>query len=282
VINGLGGNDRIYAGAGNDTIATGSGNDYVFAGSGSDTVSAGAETDLIFGDNPVGKVYADPSDTGTDGNDVIDGGLGSDSIDGGGANDIILTGGDGSAHPSASITHGGPGNDVILSDFRHPTLTEYFYGDSGSDLLWPNPIRITPLGNTAIGGAGNDVIILLNGLPDGAHMGDLATSVKIPIGEFCSVSVPLPDQRTPGSNGKLSCKLPIDVRIPGLVNGIDLQVSIDSSGKANSDVSVKPSPELGELQAWVDLARGDFPRELCICDPKLPGWASILGDTVYS
>jgi hypothetical protein len=197
-------------------------------------------------------------------------------------NDIIFTGGDGSAHPSSSIAHGGPGNDIILSDFRHPALTEYFYGDEGSDLLWPGPLRLAPLGNTAIGGEGNDVIILLNGLPDTAHMGDLSSSVTVPLGEFCSVSVPLPDKPVAGSKGTLSCKLPLDVKIPGLVDGLDLQVSVDSSGQVHSDVTVKPTPELAELEGWVNLTRRGYPRDMCICDAKLPGWTSILGDTVYS
>src|SRR6185369_17167131 len=109
-IDGRVGNDRIYAGGGDDVIVAGAGNDAIFAGSGGDRVSAGA--DVIYGDNPVGMVYFDPADTGADGNDVIDGGPGSDPIDGGAGNDIIFTGGDGSTRPSASITHGRPGNDV--------------------------------------------------------------------------------------------------------------------------------------------------------------------------
>jgi hypothetical protein len=280
-INGRGGNDRVYAGAGNDKVTTLGGIDYVFAGSGSDVVDAGAGSDLIYGDNPTTSLR-DKTDTGADGADVLNGGLASDSIEGGGGNDLIFTGGDGTSRPSASITHGGPGNDVILSDFRHPALAEYMYGDAGSDLLWPNPTRLTPLGNTAIGGAGNDAIILLNGLPDGAHMGDLASSVKFPLGKLCSVSVPLPDRLIAGSHGKLTCKLPVDVKVPGLVKGIDLSVSVDSSGKTSTDVSVKPSPELAEVQGWVNVARGGFPSDMCICDPKLPGWMSMLGDTVYS
>lgn len=151
---------------------------------------------------------------GTPGNDLILGGLGSDPIEAGGGNDIVFTGGDGSSHPSTSITRGGPGNDIILSDFRHPSFAEYFYGDQGSDLLWPNPLRLNPLGNVAIGGSGNNAIILLDGLPDSATMGDLPDSVKIPLGENCSVSVPLPQPLSAGGKGKLSCTVPIDVQIP--------------------------------------------------------------------
>ena len=191
---------------------------------------------------------------------------------------MVFTGGDGSAHPSVSITHGGPGNDVILSDFRHPTLAEYFYGDEGSDLLWPNPLRLNPLGNVVFGGGGRDAIILLNGLRDSATMGDLADSVKIPIGKFCSVSVPLPEPLATGGKGKLSCTLPIDVRIPGILEGLDLDVGVDTSGHATADVSVKPGPGLEQAQQIMALARGAFPTEICICDPKLPGWASLLGD----
>jgi hypothetical protein len=55
-----------------------------------------------------------------------------------------------------------------------------------------------------------------------------------------------------------------------------------ASGKATSDVTVKPSQLLADVSEWVAVARGGFPREICICDPKLPGWTSLLGDTVYN
>ena len=251
-IDGRGGNDRIYGGSGNDDITTPSGTDCVFAGSGNDTVRAGAGSDLVYGDNRTGR-SRDATDTGPDGADVLHGGLANDSIDGGGGSDVIFTGGDGTARPSSSITHGGPGNDVFVSYSRYRVLAEYLYGDAGSDLLWPNPVRLTPLGNTAIGGAGNDAIILMNWLPDGAHMGDLTTTVKYP----CQ------DSR-PGQRAR-----PVRQRR-------------DSTGKVSSELSVKPSPELAEIQGWINVAHGGFPSDMCICDPKIPGWAATLGDTVYS
>jgi hypothetical protein len=245
-------------------------------------VSANAGTDLIYGDNPVGKATSDPYDTGADGNELILGGLGSDPIEAGGGNDVIFTGGDGSARSGVSFTHGGPGNDIIMSDFRHPTLAEYFFGDEGSDLLWPNPLRLNLLGNVAVGGAGNDVIILLNGLRDSAEMGDLDTSVTVPLGEFCSVNVPLPEPLGAGDQGSFSCTIPVDFRIPGIADGFDLSAGVDTSGRATADVSVKPAPELEQAQELLDAARGNFPRELCVCDPpKLPGWGVFLSDRQF-
>ncbi|MBU2667886.1 hypothetical protein KOI35_30680 [Actinoplanes bogorensis] len=281
-IEGNGGDDKIYGGPGNDTITTLGGRDTVFGGSGSDTIVTGAGNDLVYGDNPTTGLR-DRTDTGADGPDVINGGVGGDSIDGGGGNDVINSGGIGSKSiASANIVHGGAGNDVIISDFRFPGGFEWFYGDAGSDLLYPNPIRLNPLGNLAIGGGGNDVIVLLNGLPDGAHQGDVGTSVKFPLGKLCSVTVPLPDDPAPGDHGKLSCKLPVNIKIPGLVNGLSLSTSVNANGKKTTDVSVKPGPALATVQALQQMAKGNFPSEQCLCDPKLPGWVSMLGDTVYS
>jgi Ca2+-binding RTX toxin-like protein len=279
---GKGGADQIYGGPGNDGITTGAGADTIFGGSGADLIDAGAGDDLIFGDNPT-TLLRDPTDNGADGADVIYGGLGSESIDGGGGNDIIFTGGVGGPKPAigTNIVHGGPGNDVIMSDFRYPGGFEYFYGDAGSDLLWPNPLRLNPLGNVAVGGTGNDVIILLNFAMDGAHMGDLSTSVTFPLGGLCGITVPLPGDPKPGDTGKLSCKLPVNVKIPGLINGLNLNLSVNANGKVTATVSVKPSGALAALNTWQTMAKGGFPAEVCVCDPKLPGWAALFGDTVY-
>ncbi|MGK5681380.1 calcium-binding protein [Actinoplanes sp. URMC 104] len=284
VVLGKGGADRIYTGPGNDRITTtGPARASIFAGSGADTITAGPGDELIYSDNPTTGLR-DRTDTGTDGNDLVDAGAGSESITAGGGNDLILTGGGGGAKPAltSEFVHAGAGNDVILSDFRNPVGFEEIHGEAGSDLIWPNPIRLNPLGSHAVGGGGKDVVILLNGLPDGAHMGDLGTTATFPLGRLCSVTVPLPTDPRPGDSGKLGCKLPVNVKIPGLVNGLTLGVSIDANGKRKSTVSVQPSAQLATAQAWRDTVRGTFPVETCICDPKLPGWASILGDTVYN
>jgi hypothetical protein len=281
-VKGNGGTDRIYGGPGDDRITTGPGNDMVNAGSGADTVVTAAGNDLIFGDNPATSLR-DRTDPGADGPDLILGGLGSDSVDGGGGNDLIYTGGVGgpNAATGTNIAHGGPGNDVILSDWRYPGGFEYFYGDDGSDLLWPNPLRLNPLGNVAVGGKGNDLIVLVNLAMDGAHMGDLSTSVKIPLGKLCSVDVPLPVKPEPGDTGRLSCALPVKVKVPGLIKGISLSASVDAHGKISGKVSVRPSAVVAAVQGLRTMAKGNFPAEYCLCDPKLPGWAAVLGDTVY-
>ncbi|WP_250029511.1 calcium-binding protein [Paractinoplanes maris] len=281
-IEGLGGNDRVYGGPGNDTIITLAGRDTVNAGSGSDLVNAGAGDDLIFGDNPVTSLR-DRTDTGADGNDRIQGGLGSESIEGGGGNDLILTGGVGGPNAAlgTNIVHGGPGNDVILSDFRFPGGFEWFYGDAGSDVLWPNPVRLNPLGNLAVGGAGKDIILLANLQPDGAHLGDIATSVTVPVSGACGFTVPLPDDPKPGDTGKFSCKLPVGLRIPGLIDAVKVSVSVNAAGKFSSKVDVKYDAAVQAAFDWHDLVtKGALPVEACLCDPKLPGRLSVLGDTV--
>lgn len=49
IINGLGGNDNIYAGAGNDTVNGGDGNDYLSGDDGNDILAGNAGDDTIYG-----------------------------------------------------------------------------------------------------------------------------------------------------------------------------------------------------------------------------------------
>jgi hemolysin type calcium-binding protein len=305
VIVGNGGNDDLYGGDGNDQITSsqvsnddhanvnggpgddritgGAEADWVFAGSGSDTIISGAGNDFIQADNPTGGVR-DKTDEGPDGNDMVYAGTGGDSVEGGAGNDLIFTGGIGGTDAARDMdsAYGDAGNDIILSDFRYPGMMDMFKGGDGSDLLWPNPIRTSPLGNLAIGGQGNDVIVLLNGLPDSATMGETATALQVPLGNLCSVTVPLPTDPKPGDSGKLSCRLPINVKIPGLVDGLSLKADVDSTGKITHDVNVKPSALLTNLGALTKLAADGFPADMCVCDPQLPGvgWAALSGDRV--
>jgi hypothetical protein len=148
------GADHIYGGGGNDVIWGGPGDDWLEGGAGSDRIHGGAGDDQIFAD--AGPAFENaPVPTALAGDDIIFGDTGADSIEGGPGSDIILAGGVGSADIGAGDhVHGGPGNDVLLSDFRHPSGSDSFFGDEGDDIVWPNPIRLNPLGNTAWGGTG--------------------------------------------------------------------------------------------------------------------------------
>jgi Ca2+-binding RTX toxin-like protein len=87
ILNGLGGNDRLFAGHGNDACAGGSGNDRLDGGRGNDNMLGSSGNDLLFG----GETNMPLS--GTD-NDRMNGGAGDDTLIGGFGRDI-LTGGAG-------------------------------------------------------------------------------------------------------------------------------------------------------------------------------------------
>jgi hypothetical protein len=88
---GLGGNDRICAGAGpveggggNDTIYGTVGSDYLFGGAGNDRIEGGAGYDRIEGDEGTDTLLG-----GADA-DRIEGGAGNDAVNGGAARDVCL------------------------------------------------------------------------------------------------------------------------------------------------------------------------------------------------
>lgn len=82
-INGLDGNDIIYANSGDDFIEGGAGKDKICADQGNDTIFGGADDDIIWGGKG-GDVIS-----GNSGNDTIYAGTGSDSITGGEGDDIF-------------------------------------------------------------------------------------------------------------------------------------------------------------------------------------------------
>ena len=89
IIRGLGGNDRIIAGAGNDRIEGNGGND---------RISAGAGDDFVFG-GP--------------GNDILSGGSGNDTIVGGPGRDRIGCG------PGNDTAYIGPGDTTVQCEHLH-------------------------------------------------------------------------------------------------------------------------------------------------------------------
>lgn len=162
-INGLGGDDIIYARAGNDTVDGGTGNDEIhleagddvaggregndtiYAGDGEDTVSGGPGNDTIRGNRDNDTLY------GEEGDDDISGGFHEDIIDGGGGNDRLESGSGG------GVIHGGAGNDHITltgdswgpphlgypkwddPDFEFQRVVAEAYGDDGDDYIKSSP-----------------------------------------------------------------------------------------------------------------------------------------------
>jgi len=150
-INGLGGNETIWADGGNDSVDGGAGNDFLHGGDGNDLITDLGGDDLIWGDagNDIlnGGEGIDQVIGGV-GNDTLYGGLGGDNVNGGDGNDILY-GGNGKVvlgvmdnTDGGDVINGGRGNDTI-------------YGGGGNDVV--------------DGGEGNDTIYggIDNSLLDG-------------------------------------------------------------------------------------------------------------------
>ncbi|MEO1525824.1 MAG: right-handed parallel beta-helix repeat-containing protein [Planctomycetota bacterium] len=168
VIQGGGGDDRIYALGGADLIIGGPGEDWVDAGSGSDNTSGGDGNDTIFAgvglaefvdggaddDQIWGSNNGDDTLFGGPGIDDIRGQAGDDTIDGGDGPDFI----DGGA--GTDDLRGGTGDDEILGgggvgdQLRGEDGDDVLRGsDDGADLIFGGAGR-----DRAFGGGGNDSI----------------------------------------------------------------------------------------------------------------------------
>jgi Ca2+-binding RTX toxin-like protein len=126
ILNGLAGNDELYASVAGTKMFGGDGNDSLFGNSGKDSIFGGYGDDRLMGNSGDDFLF------GEDGEDVIDGGLGNDAIDGGALNDVldgqggidVLSGGFGD-----DPLYGGSGNDVLQGGFGADLLV----GGSGAD-----------------------------------------------------------------------------------------------------------------------------------------------------
>ena len=265
VICALGGNDVVYGGGGSDIIYGGPGNDEIHGDAGADTIYGDDGNDIIFGDAGDDVIYGDDVKQAAGqvgGSDAIYAGAGSDSVSGGPGRDLINTG-SASVTKGVDVAHGDDGDDIILGG--GPTFSDQLMGDAGDDVLFPFPLRTSPLGNDVIGGDGHDIAILVNGMMDGFTAGEPLSSVSIPIIQGCKLTVPVAD-RSKGTSASCS--------VGGKYGGVS--VSSDTNGKTTvsgsflsglgqlsasqlgSDVSVKPG--------------GDF----CACDPPVGDWPGDL------
>ncbi len=76
-LNGLGGNDTIYARAGGDSVSGGSGTDLIYGQAGGDTLSGGDGADRILGGSGADSISGDAGD------DTVTAGFGGDTVSGG-------------------------------------------------------------------------------------------------------------------------------------------------------------------------------------------------------
>ena len=109
-LNGLEGNDILYANSGDDLLGGDAGKDKICGDQGNDTIFGGADNDILWGGKGSDLI------SGESGNDTIYGGEGSDTISGGAGNDIfaISKGSGGSTVATADfIADFGNGNDQI-------------------------------------------------------------------------------------------------------------------------------------------------------------------------
>lgn len=213
-INGLGGNDTIWAKAGNDTINGGAGNDFIHGGAGDDVITDSEGDDLIWGDEGGDWINAGAGLDqvfGGDGNDTIYGGSQGDVIDGGKGDDLIY--GDNGPVSSASdfsgpdVLSGGDGNDTI-------------YGGGGDDVIDGGDGDDVIHGGTGLnimtGGLGNDRFIMdasstgVGNAMDGGLGYDDVVDYSASLGQ-----VLVPGGQRVGINVNMSVPNPAVVAVPG-------------------------------------------------------------------
>lgn len=148
VIDGLAGNDTIFAGNMGDQIWAGDGIDMVTGGNGDDRIVGAAGNDSLTGANGDDWIWGglgndnisgdlgDDFLSGNEGDDLISGGIGSDIIYGGDGADTIYTLDNGLSAVETEIgsintVYGGTGNDTIYGSTGQDTLN----GDDGDDVL---------------------------------------------------------------------------------------------------------------------------------------------------
>lgn len=137
---------------GDDVIQGSSSNDLAIGNAGSDILLGADGNDTLFGGNDGDRI------DGNVGNDLISGNMGNDTLYGGAGDDIVRGG------KNNDLLFGGEGNDQLAGDFDRDTLT----GDAGNDSFI---LRVNAAGSSVADAdiiadftAGQDTIVLTNGL----------------------------------------------------------------------------------------------------------------------
>jgi Ca2+-binding RTX toxin-like protein len=145
VMNGRAGDDTIFGREGNDVLEGADGNDMLCSGEGEDVVTGNRGDDLIEGqggDDWVSGDYGWDTVRGDEGNDTVLGGRGGDNVGGGEGDDLVFGG----------ILQGVPLNLQELTELRD--------GGSLEEINGRIEMRDDSLGNTVLGGEGDDDLIL--------------------------------------------------------------------------------------------------------------------------
>ena len=151
-IQGLGGNDLIYAGpnndtvfgdyerghinlegGGNDTIFAGSGNDYIYGNKGNDHLYGENGNDTLYGGAPLGHNGGENSALYT-GEDILDGGKGRDRLTGGDGRDLFYVY-DTDRQYDTVIDFRDPGDQIIFKSGRLEDPGYELVRNRGEDFL---------------------------------------------------------------------------------------------------------------------------------------------------
>ncbi|MDP3230220.1 MAG: calcium-binding protein, partial [Acidovorax sp.] len=146
VMDGGGGDDRVYAGHGGDNIQGGAGNDEIWGNGGNDVIDGGDDSDVIYGDGFDGLTGYEKTPWALHGEDFLDGGAGRDFLFGLGQGDALF---------------GGLGDDFLVGDYYYNSMlpgvyhgNDYLDGEDGDDTLLGGGQA-----DTLYGGAGNDRLV---------------------------------------------------------------------------------------------------------------------------
>ncbi len=182
-------NDMLKGGAGNDTLIGGAGIDTLNGGTGNDTLRGGDGNDILNGD---------------DNDDLLDGGAGNDTLNGGAGNDTAVFNGslinvgyglstdDTSVFIDEDGNGLGEGKDTLASDIEYITFAEGKFrlvagtNASGDTLSADATERSLVLGfdgdDTIKSGAGNDILLGMNGVDTLSFVGPAAVTVVMDLG----------------------------------------------------------------------------------------------------
>jgi hypothetical protein len=152
------GNDTLSGSAGRDTLDGGNGDDNLSGGSGPDRMLGRAGNDQLSGNSGNDNIQ------GGDGNDLLDGGTGNDFESGGNGDDTLR---EGSAPNGADNLFGDSGNDTVDYSLRSAPVNVTIDDQPGDGDRRSNErdnVRSTI--DRVLGGAGSDLLIGRDGLPD--------------------------------------------------------------------------------------------------------------------
>jgi len=258
-INGGTDKDVIYAMSGDDIVRGGLGDDVLYGDAGNDLLFGGAGNDRLVGGS---------------GNDYLAGGTGSDILIGGAGNDVIVATGD------QVIFRAGDGIDLVSLD---ATSTILFDG------VAPASVSVIRDGNNLIIRAGNDALVLLNGV-DPVHQ---PASISTADG-FTLTGAQLAALAVDGTDAEVAAVLPgleeVLANAPGfaipstVAVGTDLVAAGDfPDGTLSYDV---PSVESGAVYrlsfSLADLPTGDDGvRVLWGGQVVFEGVPSAMGDKLH-